>query len=243
MRNFSNSTTLAFSFVVAAFCANCSCPAVYAGDLVGAGQFGDTSESAPANTATNANPASTTHHGKDSNHSAKGAKKGSSFFAGAASPLTGGVSVIDHVKQGGMRLKRATIPLETTGAMPHMGEGPVNNHNLPLTGSIDDGSMKFQSLFPSLDGNSGSPKSLSGNAQQDKPPEAPKGHPIWQKSPFGGYYDASGNVREVIKGNQLYKYGGTMADGLTPAPSGPVEQNSMGYIKWQPLHGGPPGWY
>jgi hypothetical protein len=71
----------------------------------------------------------------------------------------------------------------------------------------------------------------------------PKGHSIWQKSPFGGYYDASGMVREVIKGNQLCRYGGFMADGVTPAPSGPCEQKGMAYIKWQPVSGGPAGWY
>ncbi len=166
----------------------------------------------------------------------------SSFFGG--NPLSGQVSVIDHVKPGGMRLKRAKVPAGDSSSTASQGDGVANSHNLPLGGLADENAGKFQSLFPSLDKTQATPN-LSGSAQQDKPAPvaAPKSHPIWQKSPFGGYYDASGNVRDVIKGKDLYRYGGTMADGMTPAPSGPVEQNSMGYIKWQPIHGGPPGWY
>jgi hypothetical protein len=162
------------------------------------------------------------------------------FFSG--SPLSGGVSVIDHVKAGGTRLKRTTIPVDNSAGQPT--DGVANSHQLPLGGRVEDGGDKFQSLFPSLD-NTSSQTNLSGSAEKAKPAPvaAPKPHPVWQKSPLGGYYDASGNYREVVKGNQLWRYGGTMADGMTPAPSGPVEQNSMGYIKWQPIHGGPAGWY
>jgi hypothetical protein len=168
----------------------------------------------------------------------------SSFFS--SSPLSGGVTVIDHLKPNGMRLKRATVPGEVSSAS----QRPANHHELPLTGNIEGDGTGFQALFPSLDNDQDRPPfpdktPLSGKAQQDKTSTvaAPRPHYIWQKSPLGGYYDASGNTHDVIKGNQLYKFGGTMADGLTPAPSGPVEQNSMGYIMWQPIHGGPPGWY
>jgi hypothetical protein len=165
-----------------------------------------------------------------------------SFFGGM--PLSGQVSVIDRVKPGGMRLKRTTIPIDRTNGPTSNNNGVANSHELPQGGLVENGGAKFQSLFPSLD-NSSAPGALTGNAQKDKPAAvaAPQGHSIWQKSVFGGYYDAGGIVKEVVKGNQLYRYGGTMADGMTPAPSGPCEQNSMGYIKWQPIHGGPPGWY
>ncbi|MBU6453272.1 MAG: hypothetical protein KGS72_15930 [Cyanobacteria bacterium REEB67] len=168
----------------------------------------------------------------------------SNFFSSA--PLSGGVTVIDHLKPNGMRLKRATVPSDVSAAS----QRPANHHELPLTGDIEGEGTRFQALFPSIDGDQGlsaaaAKDPLSGNAQQDKTStiKAARPHYIWQKSPLGGYYDASGNTHDVIKGNQLYKFGGTMADGLTPAPSGPVEQNSMGYIMWQPIHGGPPGWY
>jgi len=227
------------TLVLASTWAGALSSAALADSLVGAGQFGDSGAAAPAQGHTKAEskpkPAS--------RHASAIPSKGSSFFKGAAAPLSGGVTVLDHVNPGAMRLKRATIPLEAAASSTGHGESAANSHELPLAGSIDDGSMKFQNLFPSMDSSNDPPQTLSGNAQQVKAVEPPKGHPIWQKSPLGGYYDASGSVREVIKGNQLYKYGGTMADGMTPAPSGPCEQNSMGYIKWQPLHGGPPGWY
>lgn len=177
----------------------------------------------------------------DASAGARDTTKGS-FFGGM--PLSGNVSVIDRVREGGMRLKRAKLQADATDTTAGGGDDVANSHKLPLGGLVEEGATKFQSLFPSLD-NSQTMPNLSGGARHDKaaPIVAPKPHPIWQKSPLGGYYDASGNYRQVVKGADLYRYGGTMADGMTPAPTGPVEQNSMGYIKWQPIHGGPPGWY
>ncbi len=212
---------LALAIVGAVFLS--SCAALADDGLVSAGEFGG---------AGNSNP-------EGGSASSRGA-----FFSG--SPLSGQVSVMDHVKAGGTRLKRKTIPVDNSGGPPGDGDndGLANSHQLPLGGRVEDGGAKFQSLFPSLD-NASSQTNLSGAAEKAKPAPvaAPKPHPVWQKSPLGGYYDASGNYREVVKGNQLWHYGGTMADGMTPAPSGPVEQNSRGYIKWQPIHGGPAGWY
>jgi len=228
------------------------------GGLVDAGEF--SSVTSGADTATSGNSGQSSADATPVSPSSSSSSSSSSFSRQTdtrsngsvfgLAPLSGQVSVVDHLKGGGTRLKRATIPIDrSSGAQNAVGDGVANSHQLPLGGFLQDSAAKLQSLFPTLD--NGPPvtpgPALNGAAQQDQPPTTanapPNGHPIWQKSPFGGYYDASGNVRDVIKGNQLYRYGGTMADGMTPAPSGPVEQNSMGYIKWQPIHGGPPGWY
>ncbi|MBX9691283.1 MAG: hypothetical protein K2Z81_02795, partial [Cyanobacteria bacterium] len=53
---------------------------------------------------------------------------------------------------------------------------------------------------------------------------------LWYPSRHGGYYDASGNVNGSILANELYRYGGLMADG-SPAPSNQnVKADSHGHL-------------
>ncbi|MBS2009087.1 MAG: hypothetical protein JST01_18690, partial [Cyanobacteria bacterium SZAS TMP-1] len=128
--------------------------------------------SKPATSAKSAPPGSY-GSGSDNSSSAEGGaystpSGGSGFFRSGASPLAGGVTVIDHVSPGGMRLKRATLPIGIDSSGNH-GEPVANTHELPLTGSLSDDGTKFQTLFPSLDGSGDPGRTLSGNAQQDKP--------------------------------------------------------------------------
>lgn len=52
---------------------------------------------------------------------------------------------------------------------------------------------------------------------------------IWEQSAVGGYYDATGQNKQIIMGDQLYLYGGTFADG-TPVPTTPVVCNFAGHV-------------
>ncbi|MBY0358701.1 MAG: hypothetical protein K2W82_11915 [Candidatus Obscuribacterales bacterium] len=57
------------------------------------------------------------------------------------------------------------------------------------------------------------------------PPPPPKiSNYIWGLSRDGGYYDATGQIKIVVPGDQLYKYGGTFMDG-TAVPVTPVVTN------------------
>lgn len=56
------------------------------------------------------------------------------------------------------------------------------------------------------------------------PPPPKISNYIWGLSRDGGYYDATGQVKIVVPGDQLYKYGGTFMDG-TSVPTTPVVTN------------------
>lgn len=52
---------------------------------------------------------------------------------------------------------------------------------------------------------------------------------VWGQSAAGGYFDASGQTKELVMGDLLYKYGGTFMDG-TPVPTTPVVCNFKGHV-------------
>lgn len=62
------------------------------------------------------------------------------------------------------------------------------------------------------------------------PPEPPKkkGSSVWFQSRDGGYFDFTGQVKGVVRGDLLYKYGGTFQDG-TEVPDYPVTVNFAGH--------------
>ncbi|MBX9694259.1 MAG: hypothetical protein K2Z81_17880, partial [Cyanobacteria bacterium] len=54
--------------------------------------------------------------------------------------------------------------------------------------------------------------------------------PNWMISKDGGYFDGTGQIKVLVPGNELYKYGGTLQDGR-PVPNSPnVQMNSTGHI-------------
>lgn len=94
---------------------------------------------------------------------------------------------------------------------------------LPAYGSEFARPDNFQSAVSTQDYMGG--VSISPPPQQ---PQPPKGKYIWGLSRDGGYYDASGQIKTVIPGDQLYKYGGTFMDGQS-VPTSPVVTNFAGH--------------
>lgn len=60
------------------------------------------------------------------------------------------------------------------------------------------------------------------------PPPKKRGTMVWGQSLAGGYYDSTGQVKEVVRGDELYKYGGTFQDGVA-VPEYPVTCNFAGH--------------
>ncbi len=56
-----------------------------------------------------------------------------------------------------------------------------------------------------------------------------QGNYIWEQSANGGYYDATGQFRGLVMGDQLYRYGGKFPDG-TAVPTTPVVCNFQGHV-------------
>lgn len=108
-----------------------------------------------------------------------------------------------------------------------------------LNNSNNGSNIGLQALFPTADqAPASSNKPLKGKANFSDPISAatPAKRPsIWQISALGGYYDVTGQVPGTVRGDKLYIYGGTMSDGLTPVPTGPVSTNSSGHFPWTPL--------
>ena len=52
---------------------------------------------------------------------------------------------------------------------------------------------------------------------------------IWQQSVDGGYYDATGQIKILVMGDQLFRYGGKLSDG-TAVPTTPVVCNFKGHV-------------
>ncbi len=172
------------------------------------------------------------------------------------SPLSGSVRIIDQVNRAPMRLKRvqdsaanipasfpttniqaqpASVPASTPASIPDSSPAKAPS-SLSATSSGDG----LQALFPSKDAFAPAPQ-LSGQAVENAQPAAKKKHQyIWNMSLAGGYYDATGVFQGVVPGDKLYLYGGFMADGHTPVPSGPQQINAGGHIRWTPIMGAPP---
>jgi len=104
--------------------------------------------------------------------------------------------------------------------------------------SSDNSNIGLQALFPTADQTQQSSSPLKGKANFSDPLSnaTPAKRPsIWQISALGGYYDVTGQVPGTVRGDKLYIYGGTMSDGLTPVPTGPVSTNSSGHFPWTPV--------
>jgi hypothetical protein len=99
----------------------------------------DSSGSGHASSRASGHTASHTASHISSDETAGKGKSTGAFFTGA--PLSGQVSVIDHAKQGGTRLKRSAIPVDSNGPSGN-GGGSANSHELPLGGFLEEGAAK-----------------------------------------------------------------------------------------------------
>jgi hypothetical protein len=155
-------------------------------------------------------------------------------------PLSGQVSVTESKeKTNSTRLKRAQTPVLPPGEAPILKPSADNNKGdgemstlFPLK---EAGGVKEDTILKE-DSNFKEDSKLKGAVSQEelKARQVPY---RWNISVYGGYYDASGQIPGVVRGDKLYLYGGTMSDGLTPAPRGPVSVNAQGHFKWQPVGG------
>lgn len=68
---------------------------------------------------------------------------------------------------------------------------------------------------------------LEAAAQKEATPKKPTY--VWNLSLAGGYYECTGQIKVVVPGDQLYKYGGTFIDG-TAVPDAPAVTNFAGHV-------------
>ncbi len=188
--------------------------------------------------------------GKVSGNANNSDSNSGSKIAPLTSPLSGSVRVIDQLNRP-TRLKRAeSAPLTidqgagfgTSGSSAPTQTYPSSTPNSSLnsmgqSGGIADSGL--QALFPSKD-SFNPPPSLNGFAAADQVKPKKKHAYIWNMSLAGGYYDVTNTFQGVVPGDKLYLYGGYMADGHTPVPTGPVPMNHGGHIRWTPTMGAPP---
>ena len=124
-------------------------------------------------------------------------------------------------------------PMQNDGEFRPGYNGPPGGYN---PGRLDGRAQDMQQAFP--DYNFKKQKGNKGQKMKNKgwrpigQPQTNKPH-IWQVSKLGGYYDASGQIEGTVPGDQLYKYGGFMGDGVTPVPQTPVGTDRGGLIRWQ----------
>ena len=174
----------------------------------------------------------------------------STTVAPLKSPLSGSVRVIDQLSKPVTRLRRVeSAPFSANpssnqvtdkGGTEQKGEigksfgGPASGSE---SGGLSDSGL--QALFPSKD-TFNPPPALNGFANSDVVKPKKKHVYIWNMSLAGGYYDVTNTFQGVVPGNKLYLYGGFMADGHTPVPTGPVPMNGGGHIRWTPTMGEAP---
>lgn len=70
---------------------------------------------------------------------------------------------------------------------------------------------------------------IPASAMMNQAPPKPESKFVWGQSAAGGYFDASGQMKENVMGDQLYKFGGKFMDG-TPVPTTPVVCNFKGHV-------------
>lgn len=172
----------------------------------------------------------------------KSISKASVKTLAGSKPLSGQVSVTQSKeKTTSTRLKRAQTPVLPLGEVPVLkpaaNDSKADSEMSTLFPLNDAGGVKEDTILKE-DSNlkEDSKLKLKGAVSQEelKARQAPY---RWNISVYGGYYDASGQIPGVVRGDKLYLYGGTMSDGLTPAPRGPVSVNAQGHFKWQPVGG------
>lgn len=173
---------------------------------VSASGFEALAQSAKTNTKASTKPVTKTST-KTSIFSADEAKQFSNSFASPipSKPLSGSVSLEQF------RINRQA---------PQVGQPLGSQTGLNgMQPSLDS----FQQN-PTLPTMSGQVSSQSGLVDLSKDFAIKKAPYIWGLSRDGGYYDATGQIKTVIKGEDIYKYGGTFIDG-TAVPSAPVITN------------------
>ncbi len=173
----------------------------------------------------------------------------SAAVAPLKSPLSGSVRVIDQLSKPVTRLRRVeSAPFSGTPGSNQVTDyaaeqkGEVGkSFGGPASGSQSGGlaDSGLQALFPSKD-TFNPPPALNGFANSDAVKPKKKHVYIWNMSLAGGYYDVTNTFQGVVPGNKLYLYGGFMADGHTPVPTGPVPMNAGGHIRWTPTMGEAP---
>lgn len=173
----------------------------------------------------------------------------STAVAPLKSPLSGSVRVIDQLSKPVTRLRRVeSAPFSATPSSNQVTDyaaeqkGEVGkSFGGPASGSQSGGlaDSGLQALFPSKD-TFNPPPALNGFANSDAVKPKKKHVYIWNMSLAGGYYDVTNTFQGVVPGNKLYLYGGFMADGHTPVPTGPVPMNAGGHIRWTPTMGEAP---
>lgn len=166
-------------------------------------------------------------------------------IAPLSSPLSGSVRVIDQISKP-MRLRRLETQAPSNSGAVDFSAAERIPASTPGGGISDSG---LQALFPSKDsfnpppslsGFAGAGGASTGAAFSDQAKAKKKHSYIWNMSLAGGYYDVTDTFHGVVPGNKLYLYGGFMADGHTPVPTGPVPMNHGGHIQWKPTMGAAP---
>lgn len=170
----------------------------------------------------------------------KSVPKASVKSLAGSKPLSGQVSLTQSKeKTTSTRLKRAQAPVlplgEAAVLKPSAGDNKGTSEMSTLFPLQEAGGVKEDTILKE-DSNLKEDSKLKGAVSQEelKARQVPY---RWNISVYGGYYDASGQIPGVVRGDKLYLYGGTMSDGLTPAPRGPVSVNAQGHFKWQPVGG------
>lgn len=134
----------------------------------------------------------------------------------------------------------------------HVNTQAAGNASRPLNGQVQADTFRIRRGAPSNTILRGSqPAKLTGTIETNKvtvphttlvesadysaafkapAPEPPKkkGTSVWFQSRDGGYFDFTGQVKGVVRGDLLYKYGGTFQDG-TEVPDYPVTVNFAGH--------------
>jgi hypothetical protein len=158
--------------------------------------------------------------------------EGQEIEVAPARSLTGRIDMnVNH----GNRLNRQAVVGKTDNGEGVAGASAVNKGTKPpLSGRLMDSGQAFPALSTQSGKEAPPSAGLAGAVDQAEPVKPLKNPYIWQMSKFGGYYDASGQMKGTVNGAELYKYGGFMGDEVTPVPKGPVKTNQFGHFEWHP---------
>ena len=94
----------------------------------------------------------------------------------------------------------------------------------PLTGDVQHDVMRIRRSSNQTNQSADYATSIAPPPPPPPPPKKAKGNYIWGQSAMGGYYDGTGQIKVVVPGDELYKYGGKFMDGVE-VPDYPVTVN------------------
>jgi hypothetical protein len=148
-------------------------------------------------------------------------------FQGAQKTTDDHRADIDH-----FRIRRDSTP-RLYGRVEHDNNPPPPRYYRPMEahpGSyLQAGALAtFSTPPPPLQPPPLQPPPLQPQPMQPQPMQ-PQHNYIWQQSAVRGYYDATGQIKELVMGDQLFKYGGKFADG-TVVPTTPVVCNFKAHV-------------